>query len=471
MSSEFNIKDEQKDIDLKKRDDPSIETYMGVMRNLLNYNSTTQDASYLDKQQVAKNKINKNADGKDTFSIRNIKNDQSQKSYKNAFFLITDPVKEDEDITLKIKRETLISKLMDIPNIKTEKSLVSSFHGSVLNSLYLTLSRDSRKVLDFNSDSTNDFLFDKIIGYNDNTFSDIKHRVKNETILYLCEKLISLGKFNIDDQPLIHNMETRNTFKSSKPKIENTISEKKKRESEISTPKIEVVSIDQNSIVTIQTKEKDEDLNLEDLNFLENYMQTTQNQPVKEKIKKILLIINQSDNPDFTNKMKNQILKNLKEEYLSNLNELRSIIYFYLESETIQGTQQINETPVKREKTIENPFQDTYENQIRKSIRNDEKIMKSSQEDSVVKNKKKVHIEDKIVYMNSGWGVSDAPKKNINQLIASGNSSNKKPTSKKVIHSSNQKIYSNKSSKSNRPKQNNNNDSSGEWVVHTGFKK
>jgi hypothetical protein len=328
MSSEFKINDEQKDIDLKKKDDPSIETYMLVMRNLLNYNSTSQDAAYLDKQQVAKNKSNKNADGKDTFSIRSIKNDQSQKSYKNAFFLITDPVKEDEDITLKIKRETLISKLMDIPNIKTEKSLVNNFHGSVLNSLYLTLSRDSRKVLDFHSDSNNDFLFDKVIGYNQNTFTDVKQRVKNETILYLCEKLISLGNFNIEDQPLIQNIAMRNTFKSSKPKIENTVSEKKKRNSESSTPKIEVVSVDQNSVVTIQPKEIDEDLNFEDLNFLENYLQTTQNLPVKEKIKKILAIINQSEKSEITNKMKNQILRNLKEEYLSNLNEINSIIYF-----------------------------------------------------------------------------------------------------------------------------------------------
>jgi hypothetical protein len=108
---------------------------------------------------------------------------------------------------------------------------------------------------------------------------------------------------------------------------------------------------------------------------------------------------------------------------------------------------------------------------LRKSIRNDEKILKFSHEDSVLKKKKNVNIEDKIVYMNSGWGVAEAPKKTISQLIASGNSSNKKPTYKKVVHSSNQKVYFDKSSKIKQHKKGHNHDSSGEWVVHTGFKK
>lgn len=73
--------------------------------------------------------------------------------------------------------------------------------------------------------------------------------------------------------------------------------------------------------------EEDEVLDLETLEFFEEFIKTSENEIVKEKIERILSLFNSAkdnSNITLTNKIKNEILRNLKEEYLAELNALNS---------------------------------------------------------------------------------------------------------------------------------------------------
>jgi hypothetical protein len=76
--------------------------------------------------------------------------------------------------------------------------------------------------------------------------------------------------------------------------------------------------------------EEDEELDIETLEFFEEFVKMTENEIIKEKIEKILIIVNTSKENQTTtlsNKLKNEILKNLKEEYLLELNTLNSNLF------------------------------------------------------------------------------------------------------------------------------------------------
>jgi hypothetical protein len=79
--------------------------------------------------------------------------------------------------------------------------------------------------------------------------------------------------------------------------------------------------------------ELDEDLDEETLHFFIDFVKENENNPIKEKVEKILDIFqlhaanntSSSSKDGLTNKVKNEILRNLKEEYLANLKKLNGI--------------------------------------------------------------------------------------------------------------------------------------------------
>ena len=460
--SSISFKPEQKDIDLKKNENESVslENLFGYIEKLIDHDTSNYGSSTnTEKLKTANNFLN--LDNKSSkFSINSIKNDQSNLSYKKAFFVISEQVDDDVDISLKIKRETLVNKLMYNRDIKFEKRLSTDFKDEIMNSIFLTLSQESREKV---YNETNSHYFDSYIGYNNEKYSKTEEMVRNEAILYLCEKLIRLDNFSLNAGKTHNHIQNEEALKSTKPIIKNSINEKKMSLDDSQNHAI----ISHNTITITQEKEVDEELDLEQLKFFENLVEEYNGHPIRDSISNLLNIVKLPN--QMTNKEKNLLMKNLHNHLINLLEEEKSKFHFYLESqETIQTSR--NVTPKKLDK-VDNPFKDTYENQ---SIVEEEKQMKNSIDESVIKNKK-IPFKQKFVYMNSGWGVSDPPQKKHKALITSGNYSNKNqeknPSLKKNVNiSSKNELKSNSKNKKSSEKKTLDSDSSGEWVLEKNIR-
>jgi hypothetical protein len=72
--------------------------------------------------------------------------------------------------------------------------------------------------------------------------------------------------------------------------------------------------------------EEDEELDLETFKFFEDFLKTHQNHRVKDKIERMFILLRvDNDISELTNKIKNEILQNLKSEYLTELEKIRGI--------------------------------------------------------------------------------------------------------------------------------------------------
>jgi hypothetical protein len=70
-------------------------------------------------------------------------------------------------------------------------------------------------------------------------------------------------------------------------------------------------------------QELDEDLDIETFRFFEDYIKTYQNHPVKEKVERMFALLKtDTKGSHLTNKVKNEILRNLKNEYLAELEKI-----------------------------------------------------------------------------------------------------------------------------------------------------
>lgn len=109
------------------------------------------------------------------------------------------------------------------------------------------------------------------------------------------------------------------------PHAEKFVVEQEKLEPKFDDIKREQVQFLPNSLI-----DRDEDFDQAEFNYFTNYLKESHDGAIKEKIGKFLELIKGSNNSTsklkLTNKMKNEILRNLKNEYLINLQDLESII-------------------------------------------------------------------------------------------------------------------------------------------------
>ena len=187
-----------------KRENQKFDKYMQIVTQLLLVNSNISNAThnvndnflegFQEKRKVTFNNKNNHGDGQDQkFSITQLRDkSESLVTHKKGFFVIADDLNEDDDeMSLKLKREILVSKLMSDKNIIIDKNLLSNFYDQIWSNVFLSLSNESRRVLvDQYEESIEDYnLFHKIIGFNHER-ADKSYLVSNEAIIYLCEKLL-----------------------------------------------------------------------------------------------------------------------------------------------------------------------------------------------------------------------------------------------------------------------------------------
>ncbi len=190
--------------DKEKRDH-----YLSIMSQLINVNSTISNSTnnlvsenidtYNEKHKKSKinNKNSENQESK--FSISHLKDkSENLETHKKGFFHITEELKEDEDdMSLKLKRDIVVEKLMFDKSIIIDHEDDIKFTDEIKASIYLSLSRKSRKAIlhdcsdeNHNHEETFDFnMFHRLIGMRVGE-NDDNSRITNMDILNLSQKLI-----------------------------------------------------------------------------------------------------------------------------------------------------------------------------------------------------------------------------------------------------------------------------------------
>jgi hypothetical protein len=211
---------------------------------------------------------------------------------------------------------------------------------------------------------------------------------------------------------------------NSKPPIfeEDPIEEEPKSDHEVE--KKEQIEIVSNKII-----DHDEDLDLSTLHFFDDFIEKNSNHPIKEKVEKILNMFKEdySNKKKLTNKLKNQILINMKTEYLYQLEDMNQ----KEEEQKIKRSQRKREEAVKRtEENINRHLRTKSQGDI--TLKTEEKRVKFQEEQKTNKfNEVKHTVENpftdnlqdryiyskysennllsptmnKIIYTNKGWGI------------------------------------------------------------------
>lgn len=159
------------------------------------FSSTTvdyKDFSNMEKtnKRPTDSKQNNNDQQDSRFSIANLlAKNENPLIHKKNFFVISDEIREDdEDISVKMKREVLLNKLINDKGIVHEHAFNQEFHDKVSNELYLGLSMDSRKFLLSEPDEITYRQFHELIDF-DNRSTNIT----NDIIMNLCNGFIKLS--------------------------------------------------------------------------------------------------------------------------------------------------------------------------------------------------------------------------------------------------------------------------------------
>jgi hypothetical protein len=186
-------------------DNVNVDRLLNLVTNLvnintehnLNTNATRQMGELVDLKNLDKtkrfidNKQNINEQQESRFSIRQLlEKNENQLIHKKNFFVISDELKEDdEDISIKIKREILMNKLINDKGIVNEHAFNQDFHDKISNELYLGLSMDSRKFLLSEPDEITFKQIHELIEFDEKQ----KTNISNEIILNLCNGFIKLS--------------------------------------------------------------------------------------------------------------------------------------------------------------------------------------------------------------------------------------------------------------------------------------
>ena len=73
---------------------------------------------------------------------------ESQETYKKSFFVLSDELKEDdEEMSIKLKREILLNKLLYNKSCFKGKVFSDSLNDNVITEIQMALSPESRKML------------------------------------------------------------------------------------------------------------------------------------------------------------------------------------------------------------------------------------------------------------------------------------------------------------------------------------
>lgn len=194
---------------MQEKSNLKVEQYFRHIKNLLNINNTLNNANgnlsdnLNDKFSDKKNKNNGNNKqisleaGESKFSISSIINKtECFDTYKKGFFSVSEEIKdEEEESSLKHKRDTLMSKLMIDKSIIIDSKLMETFEDKISTSLFLSMSSESRQNL-FGNPETDFNLFHSLIGFN--TEEAYASPITNELVLNLCNNFI-----RIDDSKIL----------------------------------------------------------------------------------------------------------------------------------------------------------------------------------------------------------------------------------------------------------------------------
>lgn len=162
-----------------------------------NYNPVQDNLEHANtdkKTKTQNHKLSNLEEQSSKFSIKNLmEKSESLETHKKGFFIISDELKDDEDdMSIKLKRDILVNKLMYDKSIIIDKQMQGSIHEQVLANLYLSLSNDSRKILLENNTPDSEYnVFHNIIGFNKENFEKKDH-ITNSVILNLCNNFLKI---------------------------------------------------------------------------------------------------------------------------------------------------------------------------------------------------------------------------------------------------------------------------------------
>lgn len=189
----------------EKEGGTKVHSYYSLINRIINYNNNlTNSTTHIPLENFGNDKnyrglLNKQSvnDNQETkFSVAQFREKtENFETHKKGFFVISDELKEEEDdMSIKLKRDIIVSKLMHDKSIMIDKQLQNNFNDNVLASVYLSLSHDSRKLLiDNYSESMNEYYngFHNMIGFQSGTvISNLT--INNDTIINMCNNFIRM---------------------------------------------------------------------------------------------------------------------------------------------------------------------------------------------------------------------------------------------------------------------------------------
>jgi hypothetical protein len=223
-----------------------------------------------------------------------------------------------------MKRDIVVSKLMYDKSMVVDKYMANSFNDRALGSMYTALSAESRKYLlnGYNyilEDDTNSFH--KLIGFRRDDV-DLNAPVTNELILNLCNNFVTLDDLNYDHGSIATSRGGTAEESAYRDDMVRYIESEQQQEEPKITP---MVIKNEVNVELCTTYEIDEVFDHETFKFFQEFLANNDNHPIKDKVEKLIEIFELNrEMSGLSNKMKNEIMKNLKTEYLAELEFLNS---------------------------------------------------------------------------------------------------------------------------------------------------
>lgn len=316
---------ENKDKDKEKLLLKSIEALLNEGNNQNIY--ITQTINNQLPEEISKKAESKqgNQESESKFSIKSFldKYDKSENllSQKKNFFVLSNDLKENnEDISLKMKREILKNKLISDKDMVMEHEFNEDFHEKVSNELYLGLSIESRKYL---TESRDELFYKKIYQLIGHNADEMKKNclISNEIIMNLCSGFISLN----DILPNSNVEESSNSSSKENPIYETIVRDT----IEVFPSQAYNKEIKKEANVNYYPKSIiDEDLNEKDLDILIEFVEMNPNcyltVPINEMLNFFKTGVFNGIQLKISNKEKNEMITELKKEYKRILDEEES---------------------------------------------------------------------------------------------------------------------------------------------------
>ena len=188
--------------------------YKKLIKDIINDNQEKKSENIIGEEKENKelkdSKNNKEI-RENRFSIRNLlEKNNNQLSFKKNFFVISNEIDNNEDISWKIKKDILQTKMMNDKLILNDNTFNKNFYDKISNEIYLGFSSEARYYLNNISvkDDDNNILNKEMFDNNKYNFKEIHNLIKfkkedyslgsntvisNNMIMNLCSGFIKLN--------------------------------------------------------------------------------------------------------------------------------------------------------------------------------------------------------------------------------------------------------------------------------------